>query len=218
MVLVIFQEPFVFIKNNNYMPQLWTFPKSTDNTLVLIQEETIFIDTKKGDILTNQVEKINTNQIWEKPNGIHFATIEKVFCYKNRLEIHQKQTKKTLFIDDSEKINEIFNAIKEHIPALQLTVKRVGILKSIWVHILLITVLFIRLITYLVDVVYIGEKADLVSIQEYYGEIYGNFIYTISGIGTIGIVIIAIIYILLALFFTNSIAENRPYIKELKRN
>jgi hypothetical protein len=200
------------------MPQLWTFPSSSDNTLILLTDETIYVDTKKGVDLEQQVEKINTNQIWEKPNGIHFSTIEKVFCYKNRLEIHQKQTKKTLFNNDSKKIKQFFNAIKEHIHDLQLTVKRVGILKSIWVHILLITVLFIRLITYLVDVVYIGEKADLVSIQEYYGEIYGNFMYTISGIGTIGIVIIAIIYILLALFFINSIAENRPYIKELKRN
>ena len=200
------------------MLQLWTFPKSTDNTLVLIQDKTIFIDTKKGDTLTNQIEKINADQIWEKPNGIDFATIEKVFCYKNRLEIHQEQTKKTLFIDDSKKMNEIFNAIKEHIPILKLTVKRKSMLKHIGIQSLFTIAVFIRLITYLVDVVYIGEHADLPSIQEYYGEIYGNFIYTISGIGTIGIVIIAIIYILVALFFLNNLAENRPYIKELNRN
>ncbi|MFK7747796.1 MAG: hypothetical protein AB8B65_05375 [Kordia sp.] len=200
------------------MLQLWTFPKSTDNTLVLIQDETIYVDTKKEDDLTNQIQKINAAQAWEKPHGMHFVNIEKVFLHKNRLEIHQKEIKKTLFIDDSEKINEIFTAIKTHIPTLQLTVKRVSVLKSIWIQTVVTIGIFIRLITYLVDVVDIGERSNLASIQEYYSEIYGNFIYTLSGIGTIGIVIIAIIYILLALFFINSVAENRPYIKELKRN
>lgn len=199
------------------MQNLWTFPKSTDNSLIYIKDKTIYISTQKGDDLTQQLKSIEADRLPKDLNEIHFAAIEQVIFHKNKIEIHQKNSKKTLFIDDVSQINAVFNSLKEEIPILKYTATRVSVLNHIKIHLLFTILVFARLIYYLFEIVDIGERAEIASLHEHYGVAYGNFISGFASFGFTGIVIIGIVYILIALFFLNNAAEKRPYTKILKR-
>lgn len=199
------------------MQQLWTFPKSTQNSLIFIKDKTIYSDQKKGDDLTRQIKNIETNSNENLPNGIHFATIQQVIFHEDRMEIYQKDSLKTLFIDDATKGNEIFFALKKEIPILKYSVTRPSVIKYIKFQLLFSIFAFISLMRYLFRVIEIGHYAELAELQEVYGAFYGNFISVISSLGFISMIIIAVIYILIAMFFLNNKAEKRPYFYMLKR-
>lgn len=199
------------------MQNLWTFPKSTDNSLILIKNKTIYISTQKGNDLTQQLKSIEADRLPKNLNEIHFAAIEQVIFHKNKIEIHQKNSKKTLFIDDVVQINVVFNTLKEEIPILKYAATRPSVLNHIKIHLSFTILVFARMIYYLFEIVDIGERADITFLQESYGATYGNFIHGFASFGFTGVVIIGIVYILIALFFLNNAAEKRPYIKTLKR-
>ncbi|QHI36764.1 hypothetical protein IMCC3317_21340 [Kordia antarctica] len=177
------------------MQKLWTFPKSTENTLIFIKDKTIYVDQKKGDELKLQTKNIEAQNDWKLPNGIHFATIQKVYFHKNKMEIHQKDSKKTLFIDDSTKSNEIFSALKEGIPTLKYSATRPSIMSQIGIQLPFTILVFISLIYYLFEINEIGRNLEVAALQEAFGTFYGNFIYGISSLGFIGIFIIGLTYI-----------------------
>ncbi len=120
-------------------------------------------------------------------NEIHFAAIEQVIFHKNKIEIHQKNSKKTLFIDDVVQINAVFNALKEEIPILKYAATRPSVLNHIKIHLLIAILIFARLIYYLFTLVDIGEYATLTSLHEYYGVVYGNFVHGFASFGFTGV-------------------------------
>ncbi|WP_430411851.1 hypothetical protein [Kordia sp.] len=199
------------------MQNRWTFPNSTDNSLILVKNKTIYISTEKEDDVAQQLKSIEADQLPKDLNEIHFATIEQVIFHKNKIEIHQKNTKKTLFIDNDEKINAVFNTLKKENPTLKYIIKRPSIMNHIKIHLLITILLFARLMYYLLKINDIGQSATSTYLQEYYGVTYGNFIHGFASFGFVGIFVIGLIYILIALFLLNYIAEKRPFTKILKR-
>ncbi len=199
------------------MQNLWTFPKSTDNSLIFIKDNTIYISIKQGETLANQLKSIKADRLPKDLTEIHFEDIEQVIFHKNKIEIHQKDAKTTLFIDDNDQINEVFYSLKEEIPALKYTVTQSSVISHIKIHLLFAILVFARLMYYLFEIADIGQRAELSSLQEYYGVAYGNFVHGFASFGLTGVVIIGIVYILIALFFLNNSAEKRPYTKTLKR-
>jgi hypothetical protein len=199
------------------MQQLWTFPKSTENSLILIKDKTIYSDQKKGEDLTLQIKNIETGTNENLPNGIDFETIQQVIFHKDRMEIYQKDSLKTLFIDDATKGNEIFFALKKEMPILNYSATRQSIIKDLGLQLLFSIFAFISLMKYVFGIIDTGKNAELPELQAVFGSFYGNFIYVISSLGFISMIIIAIIYILIAMFFLNNKAEKRPYFYTLKR-
>ena len=199
------------------MQNLWTFPKSTDNSLILIKDKTIYISTQKGDDLAQQLKSIEADRLPKDLNEIHFATIEQVIFHKNKIEIHQKNSKKTLLIDEVADSTAVFNTLKEEIPILKYTATRASVMSHIKIQLLVAILIFARLIYYLFKIADIGERAEIASLHEYYGVAYGNFISGFASFGFVGIFVIGLIYILVTLFFLNNSVEKRPYTKILKR-
>ena len=199
------------------MQNLWTFPNSTDNSLIYIKDKTIYISTQKGDDLARQLKSIEADRLPKDLNEIHFATIEQVIFHKNKIEIHQKNSKKTLFIDKLADCNAVFNTLKKEIPILKYTATRTSVMSHIKIQLLVAILIFARLIYYLFKIADIGERADITSLHESYGVAYGNFISGFASFGFAGIFVIGLIYILVTLFFLNNSVEKRPYTKILKR-
>jgi len=199
------------------MQNLWTFPNSTDNSLIYIKDKTIYISTQKRDDVAQQIQSIKADQLPKNVNEIHFEAIEQVIFSKNKIEIHQENSKKTLFIDEVPQINEVFNTLKKEMPMLAYTATRHPIMDHIKIHLFAAISFFISLLYYVFDILTIGNSVDITSLQEYYGVSYGSFISGFASFGFVGVFVVGIVYVLIAMFFLNNAAEKRPYTKNLKR-